>query len=266
MKISLKIVLIVFIAAWWGCEKNDPLADQGTLTGTIVPFNLLAQMPDAAAGDTLTLRNVSWAVDDNIGKIEFIHGGFKSRIFDMAISIQVSDENNTVHQLAATYIEDTIHFEPQTFASYPESGQDLNQYFQTLENAYVILHPFIVPAQYRLSNAANEELVLEMDDDVFSWFVDTFSVSIDRNIMIALFPEINPFSVQFFKFDADGNFTGELTENGLAYFFENFTRERAVDFLDEANVSDNTRVTIETEAVLDGSETGAVSTRGFKII
>jgi hypothetical protein len=266
MKISLKILLIVFITAWWGCEKNDPLADQGTLTGNMVPFNLLAQMPDAAAGDTLTLRNVSWAVDDNIGRIDFIHSGFKSRIFDMSISIEIAGESNTIHQLAATYLQDTIHFEPQIFASYPESGEDLNQYFQTLENAYVILHPFIVPAQYKLSKTSNEELVREMDEDVFSWFVDTFSVSIDREVMIALFPDINPFSVQLFKFDDNGNFTGELTENGLTYFFENFTRELAINYLDEANVSDNTRVTIETEAVLDGNDVGAVSTRVFKII
>lgn len=266
MKTTYKILILVLVTALWACEKNDPLADQGELTGDVVPFNLLAQMPDAAAGDTLTLRNVSWAVDDNISTISFAHSGFKVISYSVKISIPTEDEDNTVYELEAVYAPDSIISPPTTFAMYPEEGQDLNDYYRTLENAYVILHDFIVPQQYALVTGDNEELINAMDENVFNYFVVTFSSYLNRDMLLAVFPELNPFSVTYFEIDGEGNFTGELTAEGFEYFVTNIDRERFNDFLKEATVSDDTRVTIETEAVIEDSESGSSSERTFKVI
>jgi hypothetical protein len=264
MKTTFKILLIVFVA--WACEKNDPLADQGKLTGNVVPFNLLAQMPDAAAGDTLVLRNVSWAVEDNIKSIAFFHRGFKKRNYEVKISIQVADANNTVYNMAATYSEDSIIIPSTPIATYPETGTNLNQYYQTQENAYVILHEFVVPEQYTLSKQTNQALILAMNDQVFNYFKTAFSVNLNRRMLLAVFPSLSPFNVTYFKFDENGNFTGELHPAGFEYFLNNITRERFNDFVKEATVVDNSRVTILTEALVEGSTSGSKSSRVFRVL
>ncbi len=263
MKTIFKIVLIVFMATLWACEKNDPLGDQGELTGNIVPFNLLAQMPDAAAGDTLTLRNVSWAVEDNIETISFFHRGFKKLEYTMGLAIPGTD---TLYVLSASFSPDSILTPLTPIADYPKEGEELNQYYQTLENAYVIQHDFIVPQIYKLISGSNGNLVLAMDDATFGQFMETFSVEINRHMLLGFFPDLNAYSTVYFKFDDDGNFTGELTDAGVEYFLSNITREIINEFLEEATVEDDTRVTIETQAVVEESTTPAVSTRVFKVI
>ncbi len=267
MKRSIKILLIVFITALWGCEKNDPLAEQGTLTGNSVPFNLLAQMADAAAGDTLNLRNVAWAIDDNIENVSFFHRGFKLRNYEFAFSVE-TDLNGVSETYEMEYIfaEDSILFEAQRFAQYPENGQSLDQYYQTLENAYVIVHEFIVPDQYKISKEVDGELILALNETVYSFITDTLGKVMNRPLMVTIFPNLSPFNVTYFEFDSEGNFTNNLKPAGVAYFLENITRERLNDFLDGATVSDNTRVTIETEAILKGATLGAKSQRTFRVI
>lgn len=263
MKTKFKFYILILMTALWACEKNDPLADQGELTGKVVPFNLLAQMPDAPAGDTLNLRNVSWAINDDIETITFSHEGFKERTFEVKIAFNVAD---TVYQREAFLAEDSIIIPPTLFATYPEEGKELNDYYQTMENAYVILHSFIVPQQYALSKQSNETLILAMDDEIFNYFVHTFSTTLNRDILLDIFPDLSPFSVTYFATDSQGNITGELTEEGVQYYIDNIDRERFNDYLTEATVTDNTRVTIETEAILEGMDEGASSERTFRVL
>ncbi|MFW5724997.1 MAG: hypothetical protein ACOCX0_01025 [Bacteroidota bacterium] len=266
MKTTVKIIILVLVAGLWACEKNDPLADQGELTGRTVAFNLLAQMPDAAAGDTIALRNVSWAVDDNIETIVFRHSGFKLRSYEVKIAIEVEGETNTVYELEASLAQDSILTPSTLFATYPEEGFVLNDYYQTLENAYVINHDFIVPAGYALSTEEGPELINAMDEEVFGFFVQQFSTQLNRDMLLTIFPDLSPFSVDYFEIDDEGNFTGELTPEGIQYYIDNIDRELFNEFLDEATVEDNTRVTIESEAILEGAEEGSTSTRNFKVI
>ena len=266
MKTIYKILILVFAVILWACEKNDPLADQGRLTGEMVPFNLLAQMPDAPAGDTLTLRNVSWAVNDDIDEVTFSHRGFKLRTYDIKLSVPTSDANNTVHELAVVFTEDSILTSTTQFALYPEGEESLDQYYQTLENAYVILHDFIVPQQYALTRPSNEQLINEMEEGLFEQIVHAFANQVSRHILVAFFPDINPFSLVYFVVDDDGFYTGELTEQGMEYYLTHMNKEIFNDFLREATVADNTRVTIETAATLETSNAIAISTRTFRIL
>lgn len=263
MKTKFKFYLLILMTALWACEKNDPLADQGELTGNIVPFNLLAQMPDAPAGDTLNLRNVSWAVNDDIETITFSHQGFKLRTFEVKIAFNVAD---TLYRREAFLAQDSIITPPTVFATYPEEGKDLNEYYQTLENAYVINHPFRVPLQYALIKQSNEALILAMNDEVFYYFVNTFSTTLNKDILLDIFPNLSPFSVVYFATDSQGFFTGELTEEGVQYYVDNIDRERFNDYLTEATATDNTRVTIETEAILEKMDNGASSRRTFRVL
>lgn len=266
MKTIYKILILTFAVILWACEKNDPLADQGRLTGEMVPFNLLAQMPDAPAGDTLTLRNVSWAVNDDIDEITFAHRGFKLRTYDIKLTVPTSDSNNTVHELSTVLTEDSIITPTTQFAYYPEEGGNLDQYYQTMENAYVILHDFIVPQNYALTRRSNEQLINEMEEGLFTKVVEAFAPKVTRHILVAFFPEINPFSLVYFVVDEDGFYTGELTEQGMEYYLTNMNKEIFNDFLREATVADNTRVTIETAAKLENSNAIATSTRTFRIL
>ena len=263
MKTIFKIFAVIMMMGLLACEKNDPLAEQGQLTGSITPFNLLAQPPDAAAGDTIRLRNVSWAVNDDIETVTFYHSGFKLRDYDVKMRVQTQD---TIFELVVVYKEDSVLTSSTFFAEYPEEGATLNDYYQTMENAYVILHDFIVPMQYALSRERNEELILAMNDLVFEEIVQRFSLKFNRAIMVTVFPEINPFSLAYFKVDEDGFYTGELTEQGIQYVIDNLDRELMNDFLREATVADNTRVTIETVAALEANGGEKNSRRTFRVL
>lgn len=264
MKSLLKISTLLMVILLCACEKNDPLADQGELTGFEKPFNLLAQMPDAAAGDTITLRTVCWAVNDDIETVELFHEGFKLRTFDVLLSIEVAD--GTIFEINEFLEQDTIFVAQQLIAQYPEEGGSLLDHYQTLENAYVILHDFIVPEIYALTKATNEELIMKLDDTVFDLIVAGLSEQFNRAMMITVFPDINQFSLVFFLVDDDGFFTGEITEEAELYIQENMTRELLIDFLKEAKATDNTRVTVESVATLENNIASTSSERTFRVL
>jgi hypothetical protein len=263
MKTILKIFALIMMVGFWACEKNDPLGDQGELTGNIVPFNLLAQPPDAAAGDTVRLRTVCWAVDDDIESVIFNHMGFKILDFEVKMRVQTADE--TV-ELTVNHLADSVLFSSEFIAHYPEEGATMNDYYQTLENAYVILHDFVVPMQYALNRLRNEELIMNMSDVNFTQVVEKFSLLFRRPVMIVVFPEINPFSLIYFKVDDQGFYTGELTEQGVQYVKDNLDRELMIDFLREATVADNTRVTVESVAALEANGGKTSSGRTFRVL
>lgn len=253
----------MIIVGFWACEKNDPLSDQGELTGNIVPFNLLAQMPDAAAGDTITLRTVCWAVDDDIETVSFYHSGFKIRDYEIKMRVQTTD---TLYELTIIHTEDSVLTSSTFIADYPEEGASLIDYYQTLENAYVILHDFIVPMHYALTKLTGEELIMAMNDQVFNSVVVKFTEVFNRAVMTTVFPEVNPFSLTYFEVDDDGFYTGELTELGIQYIIDNLDRERMIEFLRDAIVADNTRVTVESVAALEANGGAASSTRTFRVL
>ncbi len=263
MKTIYKILTIIFITGLWACEKNDPLADQGDLTGNVVPFILLAQMPDAPAGDTITLRAVSWAVDDDISQISLYHRGFKLQTYE--VKLLVADDDTT-HELSVTMQADTIITPETLIDQYPKEGESLNDYYETYENAYVILHDFMVPWGYALNKERDEELILAMPEGAYEMLVADFSLKFYRAVMVAVFPEINPFSVVYFEIDDGGFFTGELTDEGIAYVQEHLTRELMIDFLREATVADNTRVTVRANAIIDPAHEGKSSERTFRVL
>jgi hypothetical protein len=264
MKTIHKILIFVFVATLWACEKNDPLADQGNLTGRMAPFNLLAQMPDAAAGDTIILRNVSWAINDNIESITFHHSGFKVRTYELKVAVPLS--NNKTFERTVSLIEDSVIFPSAIMKRFPEEGVSLNHFYQTYENAYVINYHFVVPEQYATSKEKNAVLVSKMADKAFETFTGKLTPLLTRDILLAFFPNLNPFSVTYFKFDSDGFFTGELTQAGFNYYTDNISREIINKFLKEATVQDNTRVRVKTAAVLKGNTLEAPSTRIFRVL
>ncbi len=263
MKTILKIFALIMMVGFWACEKNDPLGDQGELTGNIVPFNLLAQPPDAAAGDTVRLRTVCWAVDDDIETVEFYHMGFKLKDYEVKMRVQTANE--TV-ELTVNHRADSILFATDFISRYPEEGASLNDYYQTLENAYVILHDFVVPMQYALNRLRNDELIMNMSDGDFADLAEKFSLKFTRPVMIVVFPEINPFSLIYFDVDDEGFFTGELTDQGVQYVKDNLDRELMIDFLREATVADNTRITVESVAALEANGGKTSSGRTFRVL
>lgn len=264
MKTLYKIFALIVILGLWSCEKNDPLADQGDLTGIIVPFNLLAQMPDAAAGDTVRLRTVTWAIDDDIESVSFYHMGFKLREYEVKMAVQISS-GSTV-ELATLFKEDSVKFASTLVASYPEQGSTLNDYYQTYENAYVVVHNFLVPQQYRLSKEKNEELILAMKDGVYQAVVEQFSNLFTRPVMVAVFPDINAFSPTYFVIDDEGFYTGEITPAAKQYIVKNLDRETMNEFLKDATVADNTRVTIESVTTLEVTGAHTTSARTFRAL
>lgn len=258
---TLKYILIIFAAGlvFQACEKNDPILEQGTLTGTLTPFNLLAQMPDAKVTDTLMLRTVCWAVNDDITNVSFYYEGFKIKSYSVKMALVVNDE-----VLTAAHQTDTIFIDRNLIRSYPQAGESLNDYYQTIENAYVIICPFEVAEGFTLAAGSNAEVILEMDDEIFAIIVNQLSLQMDRAVVLSIFPTA---PVLCFEFNPEtGSFTGNLTEFGFEYVRTNLTREILIEHLDEASVDDNTRGRIESVATIGATNASATSGRNFRLI
>lgn len=260
MKTYFKILSVIVVLGLLSCEKNDPLADQGSLTGQEAPFNLLAQMADAKVGDTLRLRTVAWAANDDLETIAFFHKGFSVEDYSIKIRIELTAGPA---DLAVTFKTDSIKTERTLIKSYPESGSSLNEFYQTIESAYVIESPFIVPENYQPLKAEGGQLIDDLPAETYSLIAHKFAEKMNRAMMLKLFPSA-PFSS--FVIDEAGFFTGELTPAGIQYIVDNLSRDMFKSLLVEAKVDDNTRVTIESEARLKANKGHRVSARGFKVL
>jgi hypothetical protein len=261
MKTLKNIILILMLGlGLMACEKNDPIADQGTLTGNITAFNLLAQMPDAKVVDTLMLRTVCWAVNDDINNVSFYYRGFKIKSYSVKMGLIV---NSLPVQLSADTKTDTLFIDRTLIRSYPEAGESLNEYYQTIENAYVIVCPFIVGEGFSLVELSGAALIEEMSDVVFAAIVKKLSLQMNRGMVQKLFPSA---PVACYEFDQQGFFTGNLTEFGFQYVQNNMTREMLIENLSEATVEDNTRGTIESVAKIAVTNALSTSARNFRII
>lgn len=243
------------------CEKNEPIAKQGTLSGQLKPFNLLAQMPDAKVTDTLRLRTVTWSKHDDISSVSFFYRGFKIQNFSVKININVSGQNV---QLSANHLTDTIFIDRSLIETFPRPGESLNDHYQTIENAYVVICPFFVGSGFTLLTSAGGPLIEQMSNEVFNSIVAKLSVQMNRAMVLSLFPTA---PVLCFEFNPQtGAFTGNLTPFGVDYVRTNLTRARLIQQLNEATVEDNTRGTIESVAAIGKTNASTTSSRNFRII
>lgn len=259
---TLRNILLIFALGIGlnACEKNDLIVDQGSLTGNMTPFNLLAQMPDAKVNDTLFLRTVCWSINDDIADVSFFYEGFKLKNYTLSLGMIVNEQPV---ELTAEYKPDTLFIERTLIATYPEAGTSLNAFYQTIENAYVIVHPFIVPAEFSLSNLEGADVVEEMSDETFDILVAQLSLQMNRAMVLMLFPGA---PASCFEFNQQGFYTGNLTETGFAYVQQNMTRELLKEYLLEASVEDTTNGTIESVATVAVTNASATSVRTFKIL
>ncbi len=262
MKLLYKNILWIFLLGLWACEKNDPLSDQGELTGNLIPFNLLAQMPDAATGDTLSLRTVTWAVEDDINTVEFHHWGFKRTQYTIRMRFDTEHAGIIDHDLTIT--PDTIHYEKQFIAAYPNEQKSLNDFYQTQQNAYVVTHDFVVPQQYKLVRLSDGELLENLNDDIFETLAHMFTGFFDRDLFYTVFPEVGYFSLTYYEVE-DGSYTGNITQEAVEYLLENLTREKVIESLRSADAEDNTRVTVESISVLENEDAFKSSERVFRV-
>ncbi len=259
MKVIKNLMLLAVAATMvLSCEKNDPLGDQGILTGNLAPFNLLAQMPDAKVNDTLMLRTVAWATNDDMNNISFFYRGFSVKNYSVRMQITVSGAPKLFQ---VTHRTDSLFIPRTLIRSYPQAGESLNLYYQTAENAYVIVCPFVVATGFSLLVQEGPALINAMPNSDFSAIVHKISLQMNRADVRQLWPSA---PITCFEFDANGNFTGNLTEFGFNYVRENLTRALLIQHLIEATVDDNTRGTIESVATV--ATTSRTSSRNFRII
>jgi hypothetical protein len=208
--------------------------------------------------DTLNLRTVAWATNDDINNISFFYRGFSVKNYSVKMQITVSGAPvlfQVAHKTDSLFIDRTL------IMNYPEAGQSLNLYYQTAENAYVIVCPFVVATGFSLLVQEGAALINAMRDADFAAIVHKISLQMKRPDVRQLWPAA---PIACFEFDANGNFTNNLTEFGFNYVRENLTRAILIQHLTEATVEDNTRGTIESVATV--GTTSKTSSRNFRII
>jgi len=251
MKKTIYLILISFaLISFVSCEKIDKVAENGTLTEVEFANSTLSAIAASAVGDTITLINSCWAVNDNIAKVEYAHKGFK--LATLTIKWKVT-ANSVNYEYSYSFNTDSIKVEETPIATVT----DLNPFYQTLMSSYVVKQPFVIPNEYTIANTEGKEVVTNMDAVYFNKFVDYFSTKINRDVTMKLFPATaTDDGVYFVKNETD--FTGALTDAGKQYIKDNLTKTIINNNFDAASSMGISKVTIISNTVLS---TGSVAMR-----
>lgn len=250
MKRTIYLIFISIAISIASCEKIDNLAEMGTLTEVEFANSNLSAIAATAVGDTITLTNSCWAVNDNIAKVEYAHKGFK--LATLAVKWKIS-ANSVNYEYSYSFNTDSIKVEETPIATVTE----LNPFYQTLYNAYVVKQPFVIPTDYAVVKVEGEEVVTDMDAVYFQKFVDYFATKLNKDVTTALFPATATDDGTLFV-KVDEAFTGALTDAGKQYIKDNLTKAIINSHFDAASSIGFGKVTIVSNTVLT---TGSVAKR-----
>jgi hypothetical protein len=264
MKKTIYILLIGWVMALTlSCEKTDTLAKQGTLTGNEFANATLSNIGATAALDTITLSTTCWSTNDNIASVNYSHEGFTLATLSLKWKVTA---NNVAYEYEYSFNIDT--------AKTPEtpivSITDMDKYYQTLMNAYVVKHNFIIPAQYAIASTDGKGVLNAMEDNYFAKFAEYFSTKVNKDVTVKLFPTrpehdtvlfvraINPTS-------GLNEFTGALTDAGKLFVKDNLTKTLINTYFDAASRKEFGKITVySVTKLISGSE--AKRQRTFEVL
>lgn len=261
-KILYIAITALFFSGLVSCEKNDPLAEQGELTGVEMPSVVLSQMPATAVGDTIELSTTTWSRVDNISKLEYFHKGYTGFTLTVKWTTEVpqDDADPLVYSFYETTHGDSVFIEEEKINSF----SDLNPWYQTIMNAYVIKQDFIVPDAYAIQSVDDKDVLTYMESNYFNALKDSFAMRFDKIIGEHLFPETADDTTLYARVKeavSEGStdsvlvFNNKLTDLGRNYVADNLTKDMIKNRFESsvknafAEVTVLSKVTLNTDAV-----------------
>ncbi len=239
-------ILGLLFTAFTSCEKNNPLANQGELTGVEIANVILSQIPATAAGDTITLSTNTWAKDDNIKSLEYSHRGFKTYSLTIKMDIDTSDvEGVKPASISKTITTDTLFIDETSIATITE----LLPYYQTLMNAYVVKYDFVIPSNYLVQMVDDKSVINEMETKYFDQFRNELAKLMDKRMAETIFT-IDAQAADTLFTKVENVFTGTLTTAGFTFVEDNLTKDDVKNYLKGAIKEEFAELTIRSKVTL----------------
>ncbi|PWJ44404.1 hypothetical protein [Sediminitomix flava] len=195
-RLTYTILLVLAVLFFTGCEENDPLADQGTVTGD-APTITMDRVKASAAGKEFDLRVRYWGQDDNIESVEInawilqsytltysITSGEETYAYNKKVDDEALGEKGNIFTKSENFIED----------------------WQTAQSAYITDHAHLILPEYApvkeedlsylssiesvLINEIANEIVPELSHEFLqSVFVDDLAIY-DLETFMTFFEEV----------------------------------------------------------------------------
>lgn len=186
--LSKSIVAVLMCVAFISCKKNDPISELGDSNGEFfAKLTVSYNTNKPAFGDTVVVTASTWQRDDKIAKVEMIETVVEvfglNFVLNKGTAINTYDIDNKVSLLVIT---DSISKGNPWFEIVNNNNQ-LNQYFVTLSNNYVIraFYPFV----QQEGNYANDVNVIDdLSDGEFDVIKSILAYRISQADYKAIFP------------------------------------------------------------------------------
>lgn len=180
-KIFLIAVLAIFMLA---CKKESPIEHIGSATGNDehrASLRVTLNNRTPSVGDSIVVTATTWHVLDQINKVDFL----RTVVEKYAVNLEL---NNTSlnswldDKTPAFLIVDSLHKE-ELWQSV--SGNNLNRYFETISDAYVIRQVY---KEFKPAELKDAALINAISDEAFRSLKDHLSRNINVLDYKTLFP------------------------------------------------------------------------------
>ncbi|MCA5005717.1 hypothetical protein [Sphingobacterium bovistauri] len=183
------MILAVFTLGVVGCDKNDPITELGSTNGEFsAQLSVSYNNTRPAIGDSLIVTASTWQRDDKFDKIVFYETIYESFGVEIKLkhgtSINTKDIEQDNNKYSTLIMSDTIK-------SRGEWGkvlaQDLDKYWVTVTNNYVIRLPYTIQ---RLDGKypSDNSLITKMTTSEFAILKSLLAYNITKEDYLALFP------------------------------------------------------------------------------
>lgn len=241
------ILFILLTISFGACEKRDVLGEQGELTGFDQPYLTLSSIPDSRPMDTITIASRFWAINDDIDRLQVFQEGYKVRDISMQWDWEVQrDTQSFLRSISYQKIEDSIFYPETLLHEIVNTGVALDTFYRTIDNAYVFIKPWVVPASYAIVDVEGEEAVMALSAEELEQVATTFVDQVDAWDVLYWYPMADS---SYFELDTAGQFTGVLTSAGKDAFKAMVNTELLQENLTEAEYSEASEIKLKAKVV-----------------
>ncbi len=193
------------------CQKNDLLEDQGDLTGEDYPFLVLSSIPDTRALDTITLLSRFWSQNDDIKKIVLSQDGYTTNELELTWGLSYTKDSIEVSKsFQFQHNFDTTFHNLRNLFEFSNQGVELDTFYRTVDNAYVVVKYWQVPAEYQVTNLDNEAVIDSLAEPLLPEIQNNLVDQMDAFDVLQIYPSADS---AYFNY-VDGKLNGEISDLG----------------------------------------------------
>ena len=246
-------ILSICLLALASCKKNDPITELGSTNNEFASqLRVTYNNTRPVFGDTLIVSASTWQRDDKFQKVAF----YETLVENVGIQLTLKNGTSIITKTndeATLVLVDSI---AKKQVALEVKATDLDKYWVTSTNNYVINHPYKV--ERKTGKYPNDATLINgMSDNEFNTLKGLLAYTMTRNDYLALFP-----TAPTTHFTTGGTYV--LSATGMKNLRDNCTRAMLVAIVNTIKKVGNYSITIDVNAVTP-TNTITAATRTFDI-